>query len=784
MNRAFLQTASFSNQPCTPFQSHNSLSERTEPSVSSSANSSSGAASACLPGKAISQRRCVTVVQYDHESDSNSVALNQQPTIDQQEPEPQADDDGGQWQVVSRRRSGNKQQKSFDAVPAGHSDAQVTVRAKKPSANQLTRNRSAGNQVTGQNQRLHKCRQDTVSLCSSTLGSYWPLCIKSFARLAELDMASFGTCLKNYLQLWQTDITKDDFLRFHHLMTKGPQAIRRVEDIAFLAGPFKVLMFRTALSSDVAFLSLLLEFKVPGFLTMLSDRFVLALAATNGFPEELRTAITELLTDMSQKDNRWLDRLGWQELSRRHQCELYSYASFLLKKPDKNAVILSLQRQVSRQFLETFFYAALDRLQSKASNPHGVLRDLRAVVRATALWLRNQYIVTAQSETERNQCLLFATVCEALFDALGSLELCADELLCSLWQIVAKCLFNLRFNLSKHLGFDRTIALLDGLLQRIHRWPELVEKFANDYRLRLLEVILMKCEEQSLKRDVVMSFQLWKQYKSKLESLLLKCDQFMGDSQSPFVVSDSVPAERKEEVRLNLMLRKSAFSRLDCFFGKLSWQQIQDNLHKYQNAFTTGWALSEHHWEIGTLELAKWYFLAGEHDAGVRCLMGAGFNSGNLRYTRAQLLAKHGAHQIAIDEYRHIKAQTTDQSLRDQIDSRIAMAQLHLYQAEKNIDHLISAYRLSVALLGRCNVCDRGRFQGGLSHIVNAMKTSGLKFKDFAGETAVLGYLVKDGCGIKNWNHFAVLLHVRHKLGLTDAHMLTDGLAGTHLSPD
>ena len=33
-------------------------------------------------------------------------------------------------------------------------------------------------------------------------------------------------------------------------------------------------------------------------------------------------------------------------------------------------------------------------------------------------------------------------------------------------------------------------------------------------------------------------------------------------------------------------------------------------------------------------------------------------------------------------EYGHIKAQTTDQSLRDQIDSRIAMAQLHLYQTE------------------------------------------------------------------------------------------------------
>ena len=777
MNRAFLQTGSSSNQPCTPLQSHNPLSERTEPSVSSSADSSNGEAPACLPGKTISQRECITLVQYDHESD----ALNQLSTIGQQELESQADDDG-LWQVVSRRRSGNKQQKSFDAVPAGHSDARV--RAKKPSANQLTENRSAGNRVTGQNQRLQKCRQDTVSLCSSTLGSYWPVCIKSFARLAELDMASFGTCLKNYLQLWQIDLTKDDFLRFHHLVTKGPQAIRRVEDIAFLAGPFKVLLFKTALSSDVAFLSLLLEFKVPGFLRMLSERFVFSLAATNCFPEELRAAITELLSDLSQKDNRWLDRLGWQELSSRHRCELYSFATFFLKQPDNNDVSLSLQRQVSKQFLETYFYATVGRLQSKASNPHGVLRDLKAVVRAISHWLRIQYIVTTESEKERNQCLFFASICEALFDVLGGLELSADDLLCSLWQNAAQCLFNLRFNLSKHLGFDRAIALLDRLLQHIHRWPELVEKFANDFRLRLLDVILMKCEELSRKRDVVMSCQVWKQYKSKLESLLLKCDQFMSDSQSPFVVGDSIPTERKEEVRLNLMLRKSAFYRLDCDLRKMSRQQIQDNLQKCQNAFTKGWALSKHHREIGTIEMAKWYFLAGERDAGVRCLMGACFSIGNLRYIKAQLLAKHGVYQIAIDEYRQIKAQTTDQSLRDQIDSRIAMAQLYWYEEEKNIDHLISAYRLSVSLLGRCNVCDRGRFQGGLSHIVTAMKTSGLEFKDFAGETAVLGYLVKDGCGIKNWGHFAVLLHVRHKLGLTDAHILIDGLAGTHLSPD
>ena len=49
------------------------------------------------------------------------------------------------------------------------------------------------------------------------------------------------------------------------------------------------------------------------------------------------------------------------------------------------------------------------------------------------------------------------------------------------------------------------------------------------------------------------------------------------------------------------------------------------------------------------------------------------------------------------------------------------------------------------------------------------MKKSGLSFADFVGQTSVLGFLVKEGCAIKSWSHFANLLHIRHKLGLTDA---------------
>ena len=788
MNRASLQFSSSSNQPLNSSDSHPPSSDRTVPSVNSVADSSNCEAPSCLPGKTIDQRGCVaSVARYGDESDSDCFDTpSQLPSVIQQEFEPQADDDGP-WQMVTRRRPRHKRQELSDAVPTGKSDARVTngVRAKEASAGQLAENRSADNRVTGQTQRLQKYRQDCVSLCSSTLGPYWPLCIESFARLAEVDRVSFDTSLMKYRQPRQIDLTNGGFPRFHRMMTKGPQAIRRVEDLAFLAGPFRVLMFEAALSPDAVFLSLLFEFKVPGFLRMLSERFVFGLAAINRSRKELCMAITGLLTDISQKDNHWLDRLGWQELTMRHRCNLYSFVTFIVKKRDNNDVILSLQRQVSRPFLETFFYVSVRKLHHKISDPRGVLRDLRAVVRATFHWLGNQFIVTAQTEKQRDQTLLYASICEALLEVMGSLELNSGSLLFSLWQTVALWSFNLRLNLSKHLGYDRSIALLDGLLHHIHRWPEL-ERFANDLRLILLGSVLMKCEDLSLRRDIVLSCQVWEQYKSKLESLLVRCDQFMGNYQSAFIVDDSVHARRKEEVRLNLMLRKSAFYRLDCVIRKSSRQRIQDNLQMCCKAFAKGWALSQPHLEIGTLELAKWYFLAGEHDAGVSSLMDVPFNCGNLWLKKAELLASQGVYQAAVEEYRRIRAQTTDQSVRDHIDSRIAMAQLHWYLAEKNTDQLISAYRLSVDLLGRCDVCDRGRFQGGLCHIVIAMKASGLEFKDFVGETAVLGYLVKDGCGIKSWHHFGVLLHVRHKLGLTDAHTvdaLTEGLAGKHSFP-
>ena len=63
------------------------------------------------------------------------------------------------------------------------------------------------------------------------------------------------------------------------------------------------------------------------------------------------------------------------------------------------------------------------------------------------------------------------------------------------------------------------------------------------------------------------------------------------------------------------------------------------------------------------------------------------------------------------------------------------------------------------------------------------MKHSGLRFEDHAGPASVLGYLVKDGCGIKSWQHFSILLYIRHKMRLTSVdsvNKLADEVARKH----
>ena len=61
------------------------------------------------------------------------------------------------------------------------------------------------------------------------------------------------------------------------------------------------------------------------------------------------------------------------------------------------------------------------------------------------------------------------------------------------------------------------------------------------------------------------------------------------------------------------------------------------------------------------------------------------------------------------------------------------------------------------------------------------MKRSGLRFTDYVEQTSVLSFLVKEGCTIGSWSHFADLLFIRHKLGLTEVgtvHKVANELRG------
>ena len=50
-----------------------------------------------------------------------------------------------------------------------------------------------------------------------------------------------------------------------------------------------------------------------------------------------------------------------------------------------------------------------------------------------------------------------------------------------------------------------------------------------------------------------------------------------------------------------------------------------------------------------------------------------------------------------------------------------------------------------------------------------SLQTCQVKFVDYSRQAEVLSYLVKDGGSLKSWHHFADVLHIRHKSGLTNA---------------
>ena len=730
-----------------------------------------GQSTSRLPGKAIGQRECEVDWPDDAESGGEycdpqefDVSLPDdycdvpvwQPAARQQTLNPQESDDDGSWQVVTRRRSRHKRQESS----AGKSDVWEKNGA---SPSRLPENSSADGRVTGQNQRLHS--NGAVSLLATIPCSHRPLCIKSFARLGKLDWEPFHVCLMKYQQSLQIKVTKNDFLRFRHMMNGGPRAIKRAEDAVFLADPFQVLLFSHELT-DALFLSLVVECAAPGFLKMLGRAFVSSLPRID---EELFTAITELLVQICQGDERWLDRLGWQELPMRHRCNLFSDVSLTFKRINRVDLTRSLHRQISRSWLEKHHYALVKKLSQDTlrRGPNANLRDLRASVLANFCALGDLLFRIPETGGHQQLIVSYVNIVESVIGVTDSLNHQPCATLLGVWRIVAQWSVRFRLQLSINLGFDQTIGLLNRLLRRIGSWPEL-EWHAYDLRLTLLGVVLTKCEDQLLRRDSTPASQTWSQHENRLESLLGECRQSVRNCQ-PNVDEQSVCAQGKENARLNLLLRESIFHRLGCEIRRSPRQKIQENLQVYRKTFDEEWGLSRRHREIGIIELAKWYFLAGEHDNAVSSLLGGGFKTVNVKLKKADLLARYGEYQAAVDEYRQVRKQITDQRKQDEVDDRIAMTQLRWYQAGSSTDRLIEAYQLSVALLGRCHIQDRDRFEGGLSHIVNNMKQSGLSFADFVGQTSVLGFLVKEGCAIKSWSHFANLLHIRHKLGLTDA---------------
>ena len=731
-----------------------------------------------LPGKAIGQRLVDRGVDSDSSvSDSehfDALEDTALPTVPEQEIEQKADDGDGPWQVVTRRKSRRKGQHS-PVAPSGAARVKSGVQVRHASTSQLPARHCAGNRVIGKKQRMRAPDSAPLSLLSGHSRSCWSLCVRSFARCGAVDWASFQTCQVKFRQFLQTSITEDEFLRFHHMMTGGPQAIRRADDIVFLVAPLKVLLSGYELSKDATFLSLIFESITPGFLKMLGERFITGLSGVTCKDDELLCAITELLAQIGQKGGHWLDRLGWQELSTRHKCSLFSSMALFFKRAKKLDLVRSLHRQASGPWMENYHYATVRRLSCNDahSDPDGQLRDLKAGVRAIFSWLDGRFFVIPRGR-EGNQLVgHFADIVQSVIEIMDCRDQQPNTVWLGVWQNVAH--WSLRFSkhLTNHLGFDRAIILLNGVLRHVLRWSEL-DSLAFELHMVLLGAVLTKCEELSFKRDSILFSQAWCQHETMLESLLAKCNQFMGHYQPAFIAftatNQSTSAQCKEQARLNLLLRESAFHRLSCEIHKTPRQQIREKLQTYCIAHDQGWALSYHHREIGTIELAKWYFLADDYAAAVRRLMGGQFSFFNPSWGKANLLARHGFYQAAVEEYHHARALITDpadRDKRDRLDGRLAMNQFLWFEAENNTDHLISAYRLSVDLLGRCSIQNRGYFEGGLVRIVNAMKKNGFRFEDYVGQTSVLGYLVKDGCGIKSWQHFANLLYIRHKMGLT-----------------
>lgn len=757
------------------------------PSVSVTMSSGCGS-----PGKAIGQRGCVV----DREADSDGEYYDASPDVGcsdddyfdaldclpadcQKGVEEQTDTDDGSWQVVTRRKPRGRRQRFSSAADRNkvqkykNTQAKITPAAKCPD-------RPASSALPNGSQPLSG--KESLLLVCAALTPYWSICVDCFEQLAKINWLSFRADLLKFQERaliernQRVNISRDHFLRFQHMMIQGPKALVGAEDVVFLVDPFKVLLSHPVLSAKIIFLSLVFQRTVPDFVRMLGEAFIRGLTGVKPGKVSTYAATSELFVQICQHHDCGLDQLGWHPLRPRLQCKLFSFLAFICKQQGRLDLIRQLNRQIDWPWLEDCFLTTAGRVHQDTvrTDPVAHLLDLREVIRAAFFWLENQFFVLGEESDGRDLIENFASICELLFEVVVDFEPSLKSLLIGVWRAVCQWSVHFGNHFSRHLGYDRAIRLLERLLHVIQRMPEL-NRLAFELRLRLMEVVLMKCEDLLPRRDGSLFSQAWREYRGRLASLMASCNEFLTDYQHPFATASQSSCDKRcASAQLDLQLRESAFYRLDFARSRPTRQQIQEKLCAFSQTFADGWGLSPRHVEIGTIEMAKWYFLANQHHSGIQCLKDAHFELDSMRWKKADLLARYGEYQAAIDEYRQRKALLTDHSalsrhLRDVIDDRIAMTLLRWYEAGNNIDHLIEAYRVDVELLGRCSADDRERFEGVLNRIVNSMKTSGLKFADYSRQAAVLSYLVNDGGSLKSWHHFADVLHVRHKSGLTNA---------------
>ena len=755
------------------------------PSVSVTMSSECGS-----PGKAIGRRCCV--VDQDADSDSEYYdaspdvgcsdenyfdALDCLPADCQKGLEEETDAGDGSWQVVTRRKPKGRQRGFSSRAERNKVQKHKNAQAKKTSAGQCP-DRPATKRSAPHSVSQPLSGKESLLPMSSALTPYWSICVECFELLAKISWQSFRYDLLKFQERAQIDqhqrvnISRDDFLRFQQMMIQGAKAGVAAEDVVFLVDPFKVLLCQPVLSPKIIFLSLLFQRTVPDFVQMLGEPFIRGLTGVKPGQAPTYAATSELFVQIGQHHDCDLDQLGWPLLRLRLQCKLFSFLAFIFKQQGRLDLIRQLNQQIDWPWLEDCFLTTVGR---DGNDPVAHLLDLREVIRAAFFWLENQFFVLAEEEGNGSELIdSFASICELLLEVVGDFEPLLESLRISVWRAVCQWSVHFGNHFSRHLGYDRAIRLLEGLLHVIQRMSEL-DRLAFELRLRLMEVVLMKCEDLLPKRDGGLFTQAWREFRGRLAALMASCNEFLQNYQHPFTAASQLSRDkRRASAQLDLQLRESAFYRLDFARSRSSRQQIQEKLLAFRQIFADGWSLSKRHAEIGTSELAKWYFLANQHQSGIKCLKDAHFELDSMRWKKADLLDRYGDYQAAIDEYRHGKALLSDRSafsrhLRDVFDDRIAMTLLHWYEAGNNIDHLIEAYRLDVDLLGRCSADDRERFEGVLNRVVNAMKASGLKFADYSREAAVLSYLVNDGGSLKSWHHFADVLHIRHKLGLTNA---------------